>query len=79
MTVGQLVDRLQKMIEANPDNANIRIRWYDEFRGGMCFGDGRPVQLAQNHLTKETFCILNAVNGASGIYTMVSDKGVRNV
>jgi hypothetical protein len=75
MTVGQLINRLQKLVEANPENENISIRWYDEFSGHMCYGDGRPVQLICNLLTKEKYCILNAVDGPPGCCAAISDKG----
>ena len=79
MTVQQLIDRLQKLVEANPENAGITVRWYDEFTGRMCYGDGRPVQLICNLLTKEKYCILNAVDGPPGHCAAIPDKNKANV
>lgn len=66
MTVQQLIDKLTELVKINPDNANIEIRWYDDVKGHLHRGDGRPIQLYQNTITKNVQCVLNAVYNPPG-------------
>jgi hypothetical protein len=62
MKVKQLIKKLNELVEANPDNADLEIKWYDDSTGRISHGDGWPIQLFQNIYTKEIHCILNAVH-----------------
>ena len=61
MKVRDLISQLGKLVEANPENADIEVRWYDVEAGHVCRGDGWPVKLFANVYTGEIRCILNAL------------------
>lgn len=61
MKVKDLISRLNKLVEENPENADAEVRWYDGYSGRLCRGDGWPVQLFRNIYNKELSCVLNAV------------------
>jgi len=62
MTVERLIEELNKLIERDPRNADIEVRWYDKTLGFLSHGDGWPIQLYQNSFTKKVFCVLNAID-----------------
>jgi hypothetical protein len=76
MKVEQLIDQLNNLVEANPNNADLEVRWYDDSTGRIAHGDGWPIQLVQNIYTKDIFCVLNAVHNpvAFGLKP-ISNKG----
>jgi len=78
MKVSQLIKRLNKIVEANPENAEVEIKWWDGFRGHFAIGDGNPVQLFYYPFMKKTICVLNAVDGTPSCYVAVSDKGYKH-
>ena len=61
MKVKELISQLNKLVEANPENAELEVRWYDDQAGRLCRGDGFPIRLFENVYTKEVRCILNAL------------------
>ncbi len=77
MLVKDLIKRLNQIVEANPNNAYLEIKWYDNFDGNLCkCCDGSPVRLFQNIYTGFKYCILNATRNppAYGLEA-ISDKG----
>ncbi len=78
MKVRQLIKRLNDIVTANPDNAEIEIKWWDSRYGYFAQGDCWPVQLFYYPLMKKTFCVINAVDGPPGCYVAVSDRGRKN-
>ena len=60
--VKQLIKNLNELVESNPSNADLEIKWYDDLDGHIAHGDGWPIQLFSNIYTKEIFCVLNAVH-----------------
>lgn len=62
MKVKQLIEQLNKLIEENPANADLDVRWYDDALGHISYGDGWPIQLFRNTYTKQISCVLNAVH-----------------
>ena len=62
MKVKQLIEELNKLIECNPLNADIDVKWYDSELKLLSYGDGWPIQLFRNTYTKQISCVLNAVH-----------------
>ena len=60
MKVKQLIQKLNELVEANPENAELDVRWYDEALGHTSSGDGWPIQLFRNVYSKQIYCVLNA-------------------
>lgn len=75
MKVKQLIKKLNELVEANPTNAELEVRWYDDMTERISHGDGWPIQLFSNIYTKEKYCILNSIHNpvAFGLVA-ISDK-----
>lgn len=61
MTVKQLIAQLQKLVDTDPKNADLEVRWYTGAGGKLDGGDGWPVKLFKHIYTKSVYCVLNAV------------------
>lgn len=66
MKVKQLIQKLNSLVEENPSNSEIEVRWYDDEKGRINRGDGLPIQLFENIYTREIYCVLNAVHNPPG-------------
>lgn len=79
MIVQELINRLNEIVEANPENASAEVKWYDEFENHILNGEECPIRLFQNIYNGEIKCILNAVDNppAYGLKA-ISDKGKNN-
>jgi len=62
MKVKQLIEELNKLIERDPRNADVDVKWYDSELKLLSYGDGWPIQLFQNSYTKKVYCVLNAMD-----------------
>lgn len=62
MTIKQLINQLNNLIESNPKYSDIEVRWYDDLIGRISHGDGWPIQLFENIYTKEICCVLNSIH-----------------
>ena len=62
MTVNQLIKNLTKLVERDPRNGDVEVKWYDSELQLMSYGDGWPIQLFQNTYTKKVYCVLNAMD-----------------
>ena len=77
MLVKDLINRLNQIVETNPNNNNLEIRWYDQFERHISKGEGCPIRLFQNIYNGNIYCVLNAVDNppAYGLKA-ISDKGI---
>ena len=77
MIVQELINRLNEIVEANPENANAEVKWYDEFENHISHGEGNPIQLYKRISNGEVQCILNTVDGNPdpGYIELITDAG----
>lgn len=76
MLVKDLLKRLTQLVNINPNNAFLEVKWYDHFRHELCkAAEGLPIRLFENIYTGFKYCILNATTNppAYGLKA-ISDK-----
>ncbi len=77
MLVKDLLKRLNQLVNTNPNNAFLEVKWYDSFSHELCkASEGLPIRLFKNIYTGFKYCILNATTNppAYGLKA-ISDKG----
>ena len=79
MTVGQLIARLNELVEANPNNAKAEVRWWDDFEAHIALGEGQPINLYKYpfHNGDKIVCVLNNIDGNPdyGFAIPIKDNG----
>ena len=78
MIVKELISRLNEIVNANPENVNAKVCWYDDFEGHIALGKGSPINLyAYENDRKNILCILNNIEGnpIPGCLIPINDNG----